>query len=191
MIATLHPGRIAKAEWAARLAVSRQIALNDSNIKSGWKETGLVPFNPDKLLALPQRVTTPPPQRQLSRTPLASISSENCNFIRDNYTSLGTPVKNRLFTMADQLEGLTAENGVLKRENEELRVAARKSKRARAGFTVKNEGTHLFSTEDMLRKAAERKTEIAAKKARPKPRKGAQGSQDAREATAGPSTTST
>ena len=101
-----------------------------------------------------------------------------------------TPVKNLLYTMADQLEGYKAENGVLKRENEELREAARKHKGARAGFTVKNMGTHLFSTEDMLEKAKERKAEIEARKATTTAKNAAKDRKRALDATASPSGTS-
>ena len=95
--------------------------------------------------------------------------------------------------MANQLESYKAENGVLKRENEELRDAARAPKRARAGVTVKNMGTHLFSTEDMLEKARERKAEIEAKKAQTKARKAWKAVGDRKrvlKAIAGPSGTS-
>ena len=117
--ATTHPGPITKAEWTARLAISRLKALIIDNIKFGWQNTGLCPFNPDKLLAQPERVYTPSPQQKLSRTPLGSISAENCEFVRQNYTSIGMPVKNCLYTMADQLEGLRAEIGVLESDNTE------------------------------------------------------------------------
>ena len=101
-----------------------------------------------------------------------------------------TPVKNRLYTMADQLEGLQAEIGVLENENTELRDAAKAPKRKRDGFTVKNMGTHLFSTGAMKEEAYRRKVEQAAKKARKKPEQATGGSQRPQQATAGPSGTS-
>ena len=99
-------------------------------------------------------------------------------------------MKNCLYTMANQLESYKAENGVLKRENEELRDAARAPKRARAGFSVKNMGMHLFSTGDMLEKARERKAKIEAKKALTKARKAVRDRKRVLQATAGLSGTS-
>jgi hypothetical protein len=53
---------IDKAEFLPIFMQARTEALSQSNIKSGFLVTGLVPFAPDKvLLQLQIRVRTPPP----------------------------------------------------------------------------------------------------------------------------------
>jgi len=83
-------GRIPKAEWASQLAVVRTTAMTEHNIWVGWKATGLHPFSPQRVLnTVP---STPSPVRPLSRSPLASLTGENIDFLQSCSPSLPSPV---------------------------------------------------------------------------------------------------
>lgn len=68
-----------------------------------------------------------------------------------------------------------AELTVMERENRGLRDAAETRKRKRAGFTVKNLGTHVFTTEAILRQKVVAEALTASRKRKGKD-KAAQGS---------------
>ena len=74
--------RIQKAEWAGQLVKAHVAALMEKNIRVGWKATGLYPFNPNKLVPVVEPPAKPCPSTlPPTRTPMASIQSENRNFI--------------------------------------------------------------------------------------------------------------
>ena len=149
------PGALSKKDWGALIATGRVKAMNQHNILSGWRNTGISPFNPDKLVeplippSTPLRHNSP-----VEATPLATISSENRDFLRANPT-LQTPTKNRLISMSSSLESLQGQNTLLNRENELLRGMARPPKQIRKGMTVNYMGTHHFSTSNVLAAAQE------------------------------------
>ena len=60
------------------------------------------------------------------------------------------------------------QNALLQKENEELKTALEAKKRKRAGVTVKNLGTHLFSTEDCLGRVHAAEEATATKKGKGK-----------------------
>ncbi len=62
------------------------------------------------------------------------------------------------------MESERAKNTVLEKENQKLRDAVGIKKRKRAGITVGNLGTHVFSTQQCLERVVARETVIAARK---------------------------
>ena len=49
-MARTDPGRVQKVDWVSRLADARTSALTERNIRSGWRSTGLHPFNPSRVV---------------------------------------------------------------------------------------------------------------------------------------------
>ncbi len=140
----------------------------EHNIRAGWKATGLHPFNPQRvLITVP---STPTPVGPLPRTPLASFTSENMEFLQSCSPSLPTPVKNRITSLVTAVEAVNARNTVLERENQGLRDASEARKRKRAGITVGNLGTHIFSTEDCLEQVRAAEAATTARKGKGKER---------------------
>jgi len=134
--ATYDCGRISKADWASALVAARITAMMEHNIRAGWKATGLHPFNPERVLSTVP--STPTPVVPLPRTPLASLTSENMEFLQSCSPSLPTPVKNRITSLVSAVEAVNARNTVLERENQGLRDVSEARKRKRAGITVGN-----------------------------------------------------
>ncbi len=133
-----------------------------NNIRVGWKATGLYPFNPSRVLdGVPGSLT---PVRQLPRTPLASLCGNNIEYLQSCNPSLPTPVKDRITSLVGAVESERAKNTVLEKENQKLRDAVGIRKRKRAGITVGNLGTHVFSTQQCLERVVARETVTAARK---------------------------
>ncbi len=163
--ATYDSGRISKADWASTLATARTTAMTEHNVRVGWKNTGLHPFNPQRILNTVPTPFTPTRQvRPLSRTPLASLTCENMDFLQSCTPSLLTPVKNRITSLVSAVETANARNTVLELENKHLRDAGEARKRKRAGITVGNLGTHVFTTEQCLEKVRDAEAATTARK---------------------------
>ena len=90
----------------------------------------------------------PTPVRPLSRIPLSSLTSENMDFLQSCSPSLPKPVKKRISSLVSAVENAKARITVLEKENQDLRDANEATTRKRAGITVGNLGTHVFSAED-------------------------------------------
>ena len=159
------PGALTKKEWGTLIATGRAKAMNSHNISLGWRNSGIWPLNPQKLVDANAVLTTPPRHNSpVNATPLATISSQNQDFIRSN-PSLETPTKRRLISMSSSLESLQSEKAILERENAILRAVARPPKQARKGMTVNYLGTHEFSTPEVLAAAQEAESSRKGKKA--------------------------
>jgi hypothetical protein len=140
--------------WIANLAKARKQAFTTANIAVGWKETGIQPFRPTKII----RLLTPPPespsrQPHSSQTPLPSLASDTQALLSE-YPLPHTPGKRKLI---DHLSNLvtTAERAQARAvfaENElrEIHQARENAKRPRNGVNVTNMGTHVFSSQEIL-----------------------------------------
>ena len=159
------PGALSKKDWATLIATGRVKAMTQANIVYGWRQAGLWPLNPHKLVQATAAPSTPPRHNSpIEGTPLATVSSENRDFLRAN-PSLKTPTKNRLISMSSSLESVQGEKAVLERENEILRAMAKPPKQVRKGMTVSYLGTHEFTTDDVLAAAKEAETSRKGKNA--------------------------
>jgi len=77
--ATYDQGRIPKDVWAS-LSTARATAMTEHNIRVGWRETGLYPFSPNRVLErIPPTLTTP---SRPSRQPLALLPANDLQFLR-------------------------------------------------------------------------------------------------------------
>lgn len=161
--------RMRKVDWVVGLAHARRKAVIDANIKSGFKNAAIYPFNPSKFVRLlplsspanSAHLSTPAAQSSL--TPLASIASENRTFILDN-PHLNTPVKRRLYTTSDALERSQSELFLFRQELQGYQAAMESQKRPRGGVNFSNCNTHVFSTDAMFRTAQEHEEATQSRK---------------------------
>lgn len=160
-----HSPTISKSVWAGLLAEARQEALTERNIKSGWRNTGLEPFNPQKLLqdvCTPQRA--PRPSHLLLSQPLGSLSSENRAFMSLYGSDLSTPVKNHFDKLVETSEVAHARYTLAERENTELHAALDRPKAKRKIVSVSTLGTFTLTTTEVYERVAKMDEERAAKK---------------------------
>lgn len=164
----LLPGRVGKSDFATCIGETRRKALTEDNIRSGFKASGLYPFRPETLYRRLPNPSTPPLQasQNLSRTPMASLTLENQDFIAQHEAEMNTPVKDRVKLLSETVERLAAEKAALEAENKEMREARAEERRPRAGMTTTYQGTFFFSTEDMVRKRKAMDEASSAKKRR-------------------------
>ncbi len=70
---SLHPGRVAKADWCSNVVPARLKAMTEANTRARWRSTGLYPSQPSRVIPDVPVPSTPPRQgSRLSQTPLAS-----------------------------------------------------------------------------------------------------------------------
>ena len=147
-------GRMTRATWTANFIMARQRSLTSSITKFGWRNSGLNPFNPAKLVP---RAGTPPPtfeQPTPSRAPLQSITAQNMEYIRTHYPPIDPPTKNCLLSLSSSLESLNGRIAVAEEENRELRDFLKAKRRPRAGVTVGHLGQHHLTDENVHRQVA-------------------------------------
>ncbi len=172
--ATYDHGRIPKDVWASHLADCRVLAMTKHNILVGWRETGLHPFRPDRVLN--KLTSNPTSTSSASRPPLAALPINNRDFLLSCDAS---PMKDHIITIIKQAEaaqadasGARAKLMVLERENKGLRDAAEIRKRKRISFTVKSMGTHIFTQEEVLKQKVMAEAATASRKGKGKGKAG-------------------
>ena len=79
----LEPGQLPRGTWSELLTIAREKAFTKANISYGWRQAGLVPFNPYKVLPAAEETALAAPHKP-PRLPLASLSQENHTFIGGN-----------------------------------------------------------------------------------------------------------
>ena len=163
--ATYDHGRIPKDVWASQLAATRALSMTEHNIHVGWRETGLYPFRPDRLLKSIPSASTPTPMP--SRQPLAPLPVNHLALLR----TCPSPMKDSVAAIITEakatqkaFEASRARETVLERENQGLRDAAQQRKKKRAGFTVANLHTHVFTAGEVLLKAVTTEALTASRK---------------------------
>lgn len=151
-----EPGRIQRPVWIARMAAARQKAMTESNIRVGWRETGIYPYSPHHVLRHLPDASTPLSSRHTSiLIPLPSLTSETRELLQLPFPSGSTPLKNRLTAMVNRLEASEARCLLFEKEIRERKEAEDRSKRPRAGVTVQNIGQHHFTGEGVLSRVQE------------------------------------
>ena len=169
--ARIHDGRVTKAVWAAQLAVARKEAMTEPNIRVGWRKTGLYPFAPSKLISVVEPPSQPPPSTPPpARTPLASIQSQNCDFIRDHGSIMTTPIKRHCNSLADGFGACQTELEMLRKEIRDAKASQAPQKKPRAGMTVGNLGTHILTNDVTLGQVTASEVVRLAKKGKGKQR---------------------
>ena len=131
---TYDPGCIPKDIWASYMASARALAITESNIRVGWRETGIYPFSPNRVLDRLQKVPTS--SSTPSRSPLAPRAMNNLEFL-DPWTP--SPMKECVKSIITDVradrednEGLRARNAVLELDNKGLVDAMTSRKRIRS-----------------------------------------------------------
>lgn len=172
-----------KVEWVTALSRARTKAMSQKNIISGFRSAAIHPFNPSKFLLLHSQTSSSPVAASIDNmtpsrtTPLGTIADENRAFIQDN-PALRTPVKQRLHATSTALETAQTENWLLRQELSALRSSMTAQKRPRGGISVRNLGTHVFSTETVFRIVQEKEDAIRARKQGLKRQRGMSSSPD-------------
>ena len=169
--ARIHDGRITKADWASLLARAREKSITKAHIEDGWRGSCLYPFNPTKMVpgfdgTSQVRHSTPPP----TRIPLQSVQNENRDFLTIHGADMKTPVKNRFNQLSSQLSTERTRSTMFGARLDALTARINQPKRARAGISVSNLGTHILSTEDIHAQVIAAEASRAAKKRKGKGR---------------------
>ncbi|KFZ25223.1 hypothetical protein V502_00296, partial [Pseudogymnoascus sp. VKM F-4520 (FW-2644)] len=165
--------RIPRAEWMQMFIRARKKAVTLDNILSGWRGSGLIPSNPQKILnqlaaqptsALHKPHTLPNQDNLdfslLKSSPLDGTELRESNVLLNSVLAqvpgLASPAKryvDRVTCMAET-------------QNTELLILAHTR-----GKRVRLEGTFVYSTQDVLDVAREVETKPVAKRPRGRPRK--------------------
>lgn len=162
-----EPGRIQRPVWIARMAAARQKAMTESNIKVGWRETGIHPYSPHHVLRkLPDASTPPPSHCGSPYTPLPSLTTETRELLHCSFPSGSTPLKNRLSTVVHRLEASQARCILFEKEIKERKEAEARGKQPRKGVNVQNIGQHHFTGEGVLAKVQEMEAARQSKRRR-------------------------
>lgn len=158
-----------KVEWVAALSQARSKAMTTKNIQSGFRSAAIHPFNPSKFLRLHSQASSSPiappddGTTPLVTTPLSTIADQNRAFVQE-HPGLKTPVKQRLCATSAALETSQTENWLLRQEIVALRASTTVQKRPRGGISVRNLGTHVFSTATVFRHIKENEEATKARK---------------------------
>ena len=142
---------ITKQEFLPCFKAAYKKAITPSNIQGGFREAGLVPFDPERVIsALDVKLRTPSPPLPTNNEPWQSQTPKNLvefgsqsTLIRDKYKrDLGSSPNPAVSALDHLIKGATgvAHESLLKRERAELRAALaaatehklRKRKRIRA-----------------------------------------------------------
>ena len=100
--AHIYDGQLLMADWASQMVRTREKVMTESNIKSGWRESGLCPFRSTKLVpvvipASPLPHTPSPP----THTPLRSNQIDNRDLLAAHGLILTSPMKRPINALAD------------------------------------------------------------------------------------------
>jgi hypothetical protein len=184
----LHSGRISRTEWTSMYIRARQQALKSSNLKRGFKATGLWPLSPitvlKKLDMLPHLPTSEPhlptQQHGLDLSLLQSdppdgteLREANASCIAEvqNADGLASPVKRYISRLTRAFEATCSKNTALRKENTEQRELLQTRKKRNTGKRVALKGKFVFSTQEVLEIAREAEKATAEKGTRTRRRK--------------------
>ncbi|EIW68447.1 hypothetical protein TREMEDRAFT_57333 [Tremella mesenterica DSM 1558] len=153
--------------------------MTKEHIATGWRKSGLHPFNPNVVYRLLSTPTETPTRPLLHSQSSASITSENDELLRNTPAINATPIKKRLIDVTTELESERSERTIVEMENKELHALLKPPKRQKSGATVGNLGTHNFTGGTVLERL--REIEAAAeqrKKGKQKNKGGPEGRED-------------
>jgi DDE superfamily endonuclease/helix-turn-helix, Psq domain/Tc5 transposase DNA-binding domain len=147
---------------------ARKKALRESNILSAWRATGILPFNPQMVLAkLPNRPTTPPEAAQIQLILNGSPPIDLLVGADNDYVGKATQaIKNAMLgSPAEQviktIEYLNANNAILSKANAQLVATSRARQKAKKGKAAIGKA-RLLSRDDADKLRAEQEAKEAA-----------------------------
>jgi DDE superfamily endonuclease len=124
--------RVGKEHFASLYSHAREVAFTPHNISAGWRGSGLVPFNPDRVLSktpqvpekssiLKQEVSVGSRLRDVPHTPVTAeaLTSLRC-LIEQDIDELDEPTKHRVQKLANAAEKRFADCAILLDENKLL-----------------------------------------------------------------------
>ncbi|APA14250.1 hypothetical protein SS1G_11952 [Sclerotinia sclerotiorum 1980 UF-70] len=154
-----HINHISKIEFFIAFKAVYEESITSQNMKSGFRGTGLIPFNPEAVLSkLDIRIRTPTPPSfdldqwisQTPRNPTEALSQSTLvkSRITRHQASSPTPIFETVLALAKGTERLAHENTLLNTEIRTLRTANEAlSKRRRAKKTQLRQGGVLTGQE--------------------------------------------
>jgi hypothetical protein len=167
---------IKKFEWADAYRIARPKAFTESNIKSGWSGTGLIPFNRRRVTlrlpdASPEGVASTsayPEATDLSSCPfsnvpetpskLESISLRSANMIlleKINATNLDTPTKRYVSRLTSLIENLRARYTASERQFDEISKIVKRRREHSTGKRVALKDKIVLTTPEIYAKISE------------------------------------
>lgn len=171
--------KVHKVEWLAAFVETHDRALVSRNIKGGFRGTGIVPFDPSKVLnrikpiihddievqsVMPMPSTTPLSESVFTSSPLNTDEVRAANaFLQAQLADggdLSTPLRKYATCVIRRSERLQARVLIIEEEYEKLETASTKRKINLSGKRQAIDGNHILITEEMYSKirGAERKT---------------------------------
>jgi hypothetical protein len=179
--------RLQKFEWVEAYVRARATALRPDNVLSGWRGAGLVPLRPSRIFRqLPDYCesveSTPPPHSEqhtlfnILKTPSNPTVLHSANIALNELVAaednLPTPVRQYIPKLTRHSEQVTADNLLLRNENDNLKSILSARKERQIGKHVTLKGHHLYSTLEILTKLRANEKATADKVKNKKPVKG-------------------
>ena len=191
MVSRLSSERIPRREWLEMFIRARAKAVTPTNIKAGWKGTGLVPSDPVKVLqrlsiqppAPERRIHTPPEQITLDTTLLQSSPPEGTELHQSNTiftqalrgsSGVISPIQRYAERMTRLVETQNATIAIQAKQLADQQQLLNKRNKHTRGKRVRLEGVVVYSSEDILKVAREEeapKQKPGPKRSRGRPRK--------------------
>lgn len=183
----LDAGRVSRVEWTKMYIQAREKALTASNIRSGWRNTGLEPLSPIVVLDKhrPAAPSTPSPPRtpcgpaSLDLTLLDSSPPDGTELRQAAalFSSelrkpgpLISPAKRFGERMTRVLQTTQSENAILRRELAEARDLLHSRNSRKKGKRVALQGKFVFSTQEVLEIAKQAEEDAATSRGRKRAR---------------------
>lgn len=179
----LDPGRIQRVEWTETYIRARSIALSSSNIKSGWRATGLSPLSPITVLEKVRasaghpspKPHTPVRSKDLDTSLLFSSPPDGTELRQANAVlnselsrsaNVPSPVKRYTARMTRAFESTQSELVTLRKRLADAEELLQTRKARKTGKRVSLQGRFVFSTVEVLEIAQQAEAASAKKKAR-------------------------
>ena len=161
--------RILKAEWLAAYVEAHHNAFSTWNIYSGFSGTGILPFNPSKVVSriksptqdsvdvrasTPLEFATPFKDSVLTSSPLNTEEARlaNAALLREltSGVPLSTPARNYAQKVVKRSERVQARNVIIEQEHDKLRAVVTKRKAILSGKRKVIDGKHILTSELIL-----------------------------------------
>lgn len=174
--------RLEKGEWVERYLEARDISLTESNIRGGWRGSGLVPLNRTRVThSLPSvlmRPPTPPPapssQDSVFDTVINTGTSPDTTVLRSTnalmrrktcQNDLNTPARRYVLHLTEMTEGLLAEKKILQCQLDEAKAVIGARKERKKGKRLVLKDTYGLSSMEIARQLKECEITTKSKKA--------------------------
>lgn len=166
--------RILKAEWLSAFVEAHDRAFSIQNIQSGFRGTGIMPFNPSKVIdrvkppapilqdlitirtsreSTPVDLTTPFKPSVLTSSPIYNEDTRSANaaLLTELTTrdALSTPARTYAHCVVRREERSAVRNIITEEEHEKLKAAVTKRKAFQSGKRQIVDGKHILTTPEV------------------------------------------